>query len=390
MDHASDASRQDVDALVEQIRQAARLHRALPTGGRAEGAVDLTPANAFESLDGYLAELVRRSLPRTELPPLFRRFPLTYPPARKVALRVYNLLTREQRASNILLRDALQAVQAKLTRNEVALREAAVLTDYVRALVMHERTGRASDDRARTLPQHDTTVAPMAEMESFFAALGDQFRGSPELIKDRLRVYSPIIRAAALTGPALDLGCGRGEWLELMHEAEIESIGVEQNQMLAAACRARNLQVIEADFVTFLEQSPPEHWGIVTGFHVIEHLGWPAWYDCLRQIHRALGPGGMVILETPNPANVLTAANFFYLDPTHRHPIPDALLAFAAKSVGFASIDVLPLHPAIDSEIGSETGSEATSQAGSEAGTDESAIMRLMNGPQDYALIARK
>jgi hypothetical protein len=95
---------------------------------------------------------------------------------------------------------------------------------------------------------------------------------------------------------------------------------------------------------------------------------------------------------------LLTAANFFYLDPTHRHPIPDALLAFAAKNVGFASVDVLQLHPSIGSEIGSEAdseassepGREAASQAGSEAGTDQSAIMRLMNGPQDYALIARK
>ncbi len=81
-----------------------------------------------------------------------------------------------------------------------------------------------------------------------------------------------------------------------------------------------------------------------------------------------------MILETPNPANLFTAANHFYLDPTHRHPLPDELLAFAAKSVGFASVETLPLHPAIDSE----------------AGTNESAIMRVMNGPQDYALIARK
>ena len=376
MGKESNASQQEVDALIEQIRQAARLHRALPTGGRAQGAADLTFASASGPLDSYLAELARRSHPRTELPLRFRRFPLTLAPLRKLALRVYNLLTKEQRASNILFREVLQALQAKLARDEMALRETAVLTDYVRAL-LNGRIGRTPEG-AGLLAPHETAMASSAEMDAFFTALGDQFRGSPELIKDRLRVYPPMLRAAGLTGPALDLGCGRGEWLELMREAEIESIGVEQNQMLAAACRAKNLHVIEADFVAFLEQSPPEHWRIVTGFHVIEHLGWPAWYGCLRQIHRALSPGGMVILETPNPANLLTAANRFYLDPTHRHPLPDALLAFAAKSVGFASVEILPLHPPTDPAAGPDTG------------TDEAAILRVMNGPQDYALIARK
>jgi predicted TPR repeat methyltransferase len=374
MGNETNESNQEVDALIEQIRQAARLQRALPTGGGAGGAADASPASSAQSLDGYLAELARRCHPRTELPLRFRRFPLTLAPVRSVTLRVYNLLTKEQRTTNILLRDALQALRATLMRSEMASRETAVLADYVRALLMNGRAGRTSGERAGMLPQNETEVTSAAEMDAFFAAFGREFRGSPQLIKDRLRVFLPMIRAAALTGPALDLGCGRGEWLELMREAEIESIGVEQNQTLAADCRARNLRAIEADFMAFLEQSPPEHWRIVTGFHVIEHLGWPAWYGCLRQIHRALSPGGMMILETPNPANLFTAANRFYLDPTHRHPLPDPLLAFAAKSVGFASVEILPLHPAIDSE----------------AGTNESAIMQVMNGPQDYALIARK
>jgi SAM-dependent methyltransferase len=382
MGNETNESNQEVDALIEQIRQAARLQRALPTDGGAGGAADASLASSARSLDGYLAELARRCHPRTELPLRFRRFPLTLAPVRSVTLRVYNLLTKEQRATNVLLRDALQALRATLTRGDLASRETAVLADYIRTLLTDGRPGRAPGKREGTPPPNEPVVASAAEMDAFFAALGEQFRGSPELIKDRLRVYSPRIRAATLTGPALDLGCGRGEWLELMREAAIESIGVEQNQTLAADCRARNLRVIEADFMAFLEQSPPDHWSIVTGFHVIEHLGWPAWYGCLRQIHRVLSPGGLVILETPNPANLFTAANRFYLDPTHRHPLPDELLAFAAKSVGFASVEILPLHPAIDSGTDSKTGSET--------GRVESAITRIMNGPQDYALIARK
>jgi 2-polyprenyl-3-methyl-5-hydroxy-6-metoxy-1,4-benzoquinol methylase len=228
--------------------------------------------------------------------------------------------------------------------------------------------------RDATSSQDATITSASSEMDAFFVALGDEFRGSPELIKDRLRLYVTTVIDAARHGRVLDLGCGRGEWLELMREAKIEAIGVEQNQILAAACAAKKLQVIEADFTSFLAQSPAEHWSAVTGFHIIEHLGWPAWYECLRQIHRTLLPGGVAIIETPNSANLITATDRFYLDPTHRHPIPGPLLVFAAKSVGFASVEMLPLHPVAESAI-------------AEGG---SAMSRAFDGPQDYALIARK
>ncbi len=373
---------QEIDALIEQIRQAARLQRAMPPRGGGEGGTDGLLESSSGLLDSYLAELARRSHPRTELPPRFRRFPLTLAPVRSLALRVYNLLTREQRAGNILIGDALQALQATVARTEMASRETGILAAYVRALLMHGTRGGASETNSRALPAKSDASVLGEGMDAFFVSLGDEFRGSPELIKDRLRVYLPIIRADALGGPALDLGCGRGEWLELMREANIQSIGIERNRILAAACEAKNLQVVEADFVAFLDRSPPDHWRIVTGFHVIEHLGWPAWYDCLRYIHRALSQGGMVILETPNPANLNTAANRFYLDPTHRHPLPEALLAFAAKSVGFTRVEVMPLHPTAHAE-------DATGvMAG--AGTIDPQSTRAMNGPQDYALIARK
>jgi 2-polyprenyl-3-methyl-5-hydroxy-6-metoxy-1,4-benzoquinol methylase len=111
---------------------------------------------------------------------------------------------------------------------------------------------------------------------------------------------------------------------------------------------------------------------------VVEHLGWPAWYVFLRQCHRVLRQGGMLILETPNPGNLITAANRFHLDPTHQHPLPDALLEFAAKSVGFELTQIMPLHHELDGAL------ESTPSGGA------SEIARHLFGSQDYALIARK
>jgi 2-polyprenyl-3-methyl-5-hydroxy-6-metoxy-1,4-benzoquinol methylase len=357
---------QRVDDLIDEIRQAARLKRAMPDARTSLAH----QADGSGLLDFYLAELARLSQPRSELPARLRRFPWSLAPVRKLALRAYNLLTHQQRASNVLVRDALSTLQATLTRNEAALRETAVLTDYVRALLLSARSPSATGG-----PQGK---APDEELAEFYVALEDQFRGSRELVKERLSVYLPVIRAAALTGPAVDLGCGRGEWMELMKDAGVRVMGVDSNPALVAECRNKGLHVIDADLQTFLEQSPSGHWQIITAFHVIEHLGWPAWLDCLRHIHRGLAANGMAILETPNPANLFTAANRFYLDPTHRHPLPEGLVEFAAKSVGFQSVEILHLHPE-DASLGPVdlTGGGA-------------ALIRRLTGAQDYAVIARK
>ncbi len=154
------------------------------------------------------------------------------------------------------LRDAMQALQAAQKRNEAASREVAVLTDYVRALLMRSR----SDAQGLSPPRppgikHRTQMHP--KWTCFFAALGDQFRGFARADQGSI-AHLPAQNSCRrlCRGPALDLGCGRGEWLELLREAKVDVLGVEHNRTLTAACTAKNLRIVEADFMAFLEQSP--------------------------------------------------------------------------------------------------------------------------------------
>jgi predicted TPR repeat methyltransferase len=360
-----------VEALIAEIRHAARAYRAHPSSGLPARA-DTSAEDAAGIIDGYLAELWRRSQPRTELPHRFRRFPLTLGPVRKLALRLYNLLTKEQRASTSLMCEALKAVQSALVQKQDAASENAVLIDYVRAQLKRGAYAQAVTSRATNPLPHDS------QLDNFFVALGDRFRGTPQLITDRLKVYLPMVRDAGMRGPALDLGCGRGEWLELMRDAGVQAMGIEHNSVLFDVCTRKGLEVVEGDISAFLQQSPSEHWQLVTAFQVIEHLGWPAWFGFMRDIHRVLLPGGMAIVETPNPANVVTAANRFHLDPAHRHPLPHALLEFTAKQVGFGTVEILPLH------------AEGETATRLHAAGVPREIADSLFGSQDYALIARR
>ena len=217
-------------------------------------------------------------------------------------------------------------------------------------------------------------------LDAFYASFDEQFRGSREEIMQRLKIYLPIIEKQGIGSaamPILDVGCGRGEWLELLKGEHLSASGVDSNRVLAAQCRARGLLVVEEDLLSNLRTLPDASMGAVTGFHIIEHLPLEMLIEFLNEAVRILKPGGAVIFETPNPQNVLVGSCNFYFDPTHRNPVPSQVLSFLLESRGFVSVEILKLNPSDDTPV-----------------ADDSELARRFNqyfyGPMDYAAIGWK
>lgn len=182
-------------------------------------------------------------------------------------------------------------------------------------------------------------------MESgFYKAFEDRHRGSRDLIKERLRVYLPFVEPLKKLYPecrAVDLGCGRGEWLELLGEAGIEACGVDIDADMAAECRKLGLNVEEGDAISFLRSMPDESQAVVSAIHVVEHLPFPEVQTLATEAMRVLKPAGLLILETPNPENLVVAGYHFYVDPTHMRPVPPQLLSFLTEYCGFCRTKIL-------------------------------------------------
>jgi len=217
------------------------------------------------------------------------------------------------------------------------------------------------------------------KLDALYADLEDNFRGTYEEIKERCRTYLPQIKSlnTASDLPIVDLGCGRGEWLELLKEEGYKALGVDTNQVLLDRCRARGLEVIDNDALKYLRGLPDNSLSAVTGFHIIEHLQIAVLISLLDEIVRVLLPGGLVIFETPNPENVLVGSNFFYFDPTHRNPVPSLLVKFLLESRGFDRIEVMNLHAWDQARIGGKN--ELTAR-----------FNELFYGPMDYAIAGWK
>jgi SAM-dependent methyltransferase len=180
----------------------------------------------------------------------------------------------------------------------------------------------------------------------FYRSFEDRHRGGRDVIKRRLTVYRPFLEPLLgdATAQALDLGCGRGEWLELLREWGLPGRGVDRDEGMLGACSAAALQVERGDALAALQASASDSLAVVSAFHLVEHLAFPDVYALVAEAKRVLRPGGLLIMETPNPENLIVGASAFYLDPTHQRPLPPDLLAFLPAQAAFARIKTLRLQ----------------------------------------------
>ncbi len=312
-------------------------------------------------------------------------------------------LTRNQTS----IREALDRIESTLNQSVKAMEETfsdsltelrGEQTHIVRQLHEHKRTAMDQQRRLNILLTETRKHLPSADSErrlerisaerdhlldSMYFTLEERFRGTREDIKDRLGFYLPYIEnlyansAAMEASSVLDIGCGRGEFLEILRDRGIRARGVDFNRVLVGECRSMDLDVQEGEALSFLRAQKDGAFAVVSAVHVIEHLPFDHLIALLDEILRVLKPQGMVILETPNPNNVLVGSGTFYLDPTHQKPLPPDLLQFLVEARGFSNLEVRELHrsPAFD-----PLPESAFSQRFNE----------LFHGPQDYTVIAYK
>jgi SAM-dependent methyltransferase len=205
------------------------------------------------------------------------------------------------------------------------------------------------------------------------------FRGNPEVITERLRPY--LNDVFTIHGPVLDIGSGRGEWLDLLRDKGIAAAGIELNEVFAEDAQRRGHEVSVGDGVSELRRRPKASLGAVTAFHVVEHLEFPAIIELTDAALDALEPGGVLIFETPNPMNVAVGCAEFYLDPTHVRPLHPRLLEYVVSSRGFIDVETRFFNRGSDARLKVPEG-------------EHQAVVEFLNremfGAEDYAVIARK
>lgn len=213
--------------------------------------------------------------------------------------------------------------------------------------------------------------------DSFYYDLEANFRGTRDEIIERLRAYQPFLTPLfdQFDDPKfIDLGCGRGEWLELIGEMGGHAYGVDLDEGMLQDCDKRGLNADKKDAIAALKALPDGSQAVVSGFHIVEHLPFDVLLILIDEAFRVLKPGGLLIMETPNAENISVGAHTFHFDPTHEKPLPPGLLSFLPRRAGFHRSLVIRLQEHSDLKDSAQV-----------------ALMDVIEGASpDYAVVAQK
>lgn len=211
----------------------------------------------------------------------------------------------------------------------------------------------------------------------FYRAFEERFYAPRSTIKNLRQQYLPFVQPLTALYPGaatFDIGCGRGEWLELMQELGMSPFGVDLDAGMLQGCHELNLPAEQGDAVAYLQTLADNSQAVVTAFHVVEHISFEQLTKVVIESLRVLQPGGLLIMETPNPENIVVATRNFYLDPTHLRPIPSLLLSFLPEHHGFARVHTLRLQESHELRQRSDI-----------------TLMEVLGGASpDYAVVAQK
>lgn len=214
-------------------------------------------------------------------------------------------------------------------------------------------------------------------LDVFYTNFEDRFRGSEKMIAERLEEYLPDFKNAKVNFkkyPVLDIGTGRGEFLQLLKDNKINAQGLDINIDMVERSKKKGLKAVQGDALEYLQSSNSQSFGAITGFHIVEHIPFNILLRLFTAAHQALAEDGFVLFETPNPENIIVGSCAFYMDPSHLHPIPPDLLAFALETSGFRNVEIRRIHPVTEYDKGNLP--------------DE--FINRFYGPRDYVVLGYK
>lgn len=371
-------------ALVTPVHEMRLLHQGihppeLPTGGGVK-----------TRSGGVLKRAVRRAT-SWYVEPRWQAQEQLDAKAIEFAAEAYNAVYRVEeelerlRQQNARLRLELVATTERFRRFQDEHRSqteaVADLAETLAGVAMEVEVRSLAKEVAALLDRLGAHGATGAEFD--YVEFERRFRGDPAVIAAAQRRYLSLFPPAELPGQVVDIGCGRGEMLELLAEEGHEVLGVDTDAGMVAACRERGVPAVLDDGLHFLAQTADDSLKGVFSAQVVEHLLTPELEAFVRESHRTLRRRGVLVIETINPRSSYALGNHYYADTSHVRPVHPETLRFLCEQVGFSDVvlEERSPHPllALREEL----------PEGPVGGAVE-ALLESVFGYQDYVVFATK
>ena len=184
-------------------------------------------------------------------------------------------------------------------------------------------------------------------MDSNYLEFENKFRGDSDSIREQFSCYNLLIEKviADIKDPKfVDIGSGRGEWIQNWNKKIKDCYGLEINSKMVELTRDMGLTILQGDAITSLKEFSSSTISVITIFHLIEHLKYEELIELLSECYRILSPDGVLIMETPSIDNIIVSTNTFYIDHTHINHINPESLMFELDKIGYYHSKFFHIH----------------------------------------------
>lgn len=290
-----------------------------------------------------------------------------------------NIRKNNQRINELEKADSNYDMYLVKLKNSVELMQKSIIPiDNQTVYNSHEAAGNVTNSVNEKISSSNT----YSKIDYF--DFENHFRGSRQNVKERQKMYIPYFLNCV---NVLDIGCGRGEFLELLKEHGITAKGVDIYNEYVEYCRIKELDVVCGDGIEYLMNCKKLD-GIMAA-QVAEHLDTNQIVTLCENAYQKLEEGGIMILETPNPKALSIYYNEFYMDPSHTKPVHPETLKYLAQKAGFREVEIIYTEV---SRVSKKIPPLELDIAGNlqEFNSSIHEVSELLYGSRDYAIIARK
>jgi O-antigen chain-terminating methyltransferase len=258
---------------------------------------------------------------------------------------------------------------------------------HARAWIAH-----ALEDRIQKgLKQKNTLPASVSKENPNYFLFEERFRGARDDIKQRQLAFLPYFEKCSRV---LDIGCGRGEFLEILKDHDIGGIGVDSDPDMVAYCRSRQLGVEQSDAIAYLETLEDKSLDGIFVDQVVEHLEPDYLIRLLALCHQKMIFGYHIVIETVNPLSFVSFVNF-YVDMTHKRPVHPETLQYLLIAAGFRDCEKKFVSPISDDKRLKKITDSSTSDVPARENVEVynhnvDMLNSILFGAQDYAVIGKK
>lgn len=395
----ADPPAHDLEKLIETLRDRVEQRRrdgAYPAGVEEEldghfahlvGRRPASPSFAVDDLEQAVAELQQQVFARDRIS-TGSRLPggttLHRVIAKAVARQIEGVLEQAREQSQRVAQTlALLADVTNTVADAYDKRVLQQLDDLQLRLAEQQRDLNVAMSRVEEV----TARVPGVAIDTWYTpdAFTAAFRGEVDDMHTR---YGDLARLFIGCEPVLDLGFGRGEFLELLRELGVDAMGVEPDPGLVEAARNRGLRAEVGRGVEYLAGLPDDHLGGLVMIQVIEHLTPQHVVDVVRLAADKLRPGGRAVVETVNPMSLYTYAHALWVDPDHTRPVHPNFLRFLFAEAGFATVERVDRSPVpADESLELLPGEDELVKR---LNANFERVNALLFGPQDYAIVATR